>query len=82
MPKYPVATGAESPAPSTPTTPISPLDLILTTMRKRLCNGDTDGAIALALLAAPYLHPRAANAPSTDLADTSDADLDALRPRD
>jgi hypothetical protein len=62
---------------------LSPLAIILTTMRQRYVLGDLDGAIALARIAAPYLHPRLpASVPPADLAAMTDADLDAFRPQD
>lgn len=62
--------------------------ILLETMRAKYADGDVDGAVALARIAAPYLHPRvAAASPRTDLtaedlAALSDVDLDALRPRE
>jgi hypothetical protein len=52
---------------------------MLTAMRRKFAAEDLDGAVAIARIAAPYLHPRvppAALAP--DFASLSDADLDAL----
>jgi hypothetical protein len=52
-------------------------------MRARYAEKDIDAAIALARIAAPYLHPRIpASLPPADLAAMSDADLDALRSQD
>jgi len=57
----------------------SPLDIMLTTMRRKWRDGDEDGAVALAKAAAPYIHPKAAAAhPINDLAQVSDDDLDEL----
>jgi hypothetical protein len=41
-----------------PTPPLSPLDVLLTAMRRKWQDGDLDAAAALARAAAPYLHPR------------------------
>lgn len=66
----------------------SPLVILLETMRAKYADGDIDGAVALARIAAPYLHPRipaampVADPSAEELAMLSDADLDALRPRD
>ena len=69
---------AEPPSPD-----ISPLSLILEIMRERYVAKDYDGAIALAKIAAPYLHPRVPSAtPPSDLATMPDADLEQLSPRD
>ncbi len=77
----PYADPPSNPPPAT--TDISPLALILTTMRARYAEKDIDAAIALARIAAPYLHPRIpASLPPADLAAMSDADLDALRSQD
>ncbi len=55
----------------------SPLHVMLTAMRRKWRDGDEDGAVALAKVAAPYVHPKAAAArPSNDLAQVSDDDLD------
>ena len=35
-----------------------PLDVLLRTMRRKWNEGDHDGAVYLARIAAPYLHPR------------------------
>ncbi len=57
-------------------------------MRAKYADGDMNGAVALARIAAPYLHPRipaaipAVDPTAEDLAALSDADLDTLRPRD
>lgn len=39
---------------------VSPLYILLTVMRRRWADEDADGAVALAKVAAPYLHGRAA----------------------
>ena len=53
------------PATAGPNAPanLSPLAIILTTMRQRYAVGDLEGAIALARVAAPYLHPSASPPP-------------------
>ncbi len=81
MPKRP---SGDYPSPyAEPTTDISPLNLILEIMRERYAAQDYDGAIALAKIAAPYLHPRVSSATSpSDLATMPDADLEQLSPRD
>ena len=57
--------------------------MILTTMRRHWDKAEYDAAIALARIAAPYLHPRLpASAPPVELAAMTDADLDAVRPQD
>ena len=49
-------------------------------MRRKFAQGDLDGAVAVARIAAPYLHPRVpAATPGGDLAAMPDADLDALQ---
>ena len=76
--------GAAPPPDADPTDPnITPLDLIVKTMRQRYRDMDYAGAVALARIAAPYLHsrPRAATPPA-ELAAMTDADLDAVRPQD
>ncbi len=90
MPKHPkpgyqspYTDPASTPAPSETSAPVndlSPLTIILSTMRQKYADGDIDGAVALARIAAPYLHPRvSASIPPSDLAAMTDADLDALR---
>ena len=55
----------------------SPLHVMLTVMRRKWRDGDEDGAVALAKVAAPYVHPKVPAArPSTDLAQVSDDELD------
>ena len=79
-PRRPHADPPDIASPST--CDLSPLAIILTTMRQRYADGDLDGAIALARIAAPYLHPRLpASVPPADLAAMTDADLDAFRPQ-
>ena len=94
MPKRPSTdykpsyTGPPGSPAATNTAAPSPLAILLETMRARYADGDIDGAIALARIAAPYLHPHvpatapAADPTAEDLAAFSDADLDALRPHD
>lgn len=64
------------------TGPISrptPLAILLDAMHQKWAAGDQDGAVQLARLTAPYLHPRVpAAAPSTDLRTLTDAELDRL----
>jgi hypothetical protein len=63
-----------SPAPT-------PLAIILATMHRKHAEGDLDGAVALARIAAPYVHPRVPSAaPPSDLTTMQDADLDAIQP--
>ncbi len=58
----------------------TPLSIILATMRQKYAAGDLDGAVALARIAAPYLHPRVSSTTlPTELAAMSDADLDAIQ---
>ena len=56
---------------------VVPLDVFLTLMRRAWAAGDEKEAVAMAKLAAPFLHPRAAasRAPGT-MAEASDDDLD------
>ena len=55
----------------------SPLHVMLTVMRRKWRDGDEDGAVALAKVAAPYVHPKVPAArPSHDLAQVSDDELD------
>ena len=57
--------------------------MILTTMRRHWDESEYAAAVALARIAAPYLHPRLpASAPPMELAEMTDADLDAVRPQD
>ena len=56
---------------------VSPLTVLLTVMRQRWEVDDHDGAVALARLAAPYLHGRAGmSRPSGELAGVPDDELD------
>ncbi len=57
---------------------ISPLDILLTLMRRHWESKEEVEAVALAKLAAPFVHPRA-QAPrgAQDLAGASDDELDA-----
>ena len=36
----------------------TPLDILLSTMRRKWSEGDCDGAAAIAKIIAPYVHPR------------------------
>lgn len=55
----------------------SPLQVMLTVMRRKWRDGDEDGAVTLAKAAAPYVHPKApASRAATELAQVSDDDLD------
>lgn len=55
----------------------SPLDILLTLMRRHWAAGEEAEAVALAKLAAPFVHPRAqATRQSADLAGASDDELD------
>jgi hypothetical protein len=90
LPKLPsvdhVGSHADPPCPVKPCPdepcPDTPLELILTEMRRKFRGGDKDGAVALARIAAPYLHPRLpAATPAADLATMPDADLDTVRPQ-
>lgn len=57
---------------------VSPLHVLLTVMRQRWGAGDKDGAVALAKVAAPYLHGRPQNVRvATSLAEMPDDELDA-----
>ena len=58
-------------------TELSPLYVLLTVMRQRWEAKDLDGAVALAKVAAPYLHGRAAvSRPAGDLAGVTDDELE------
>ncbi len=62
---------------------ITPLAIILKAMRDRYEAKDYDAAVALARIAAPYLHPRVPpKTPPTALATLPDDDLDAFPTRD
>lgn len=55
----------------------SPLHVMLTVMRRKWRDGDEDGAVTLAKIAAPYVHAKVSSArPNTDLAQVSDDELD------
>ena len=57
---------------------VSPLHVLLTVMRQRWLGKDYGGAVALAKLAAPYMHGRAATARLPGgLAEVPDEELDA-----
>ena len=56
---------------------LTPLHILLLVMRRKWREGDLDGAVALAKIAAPYLHPKVPAArPAGDLAGVSDDELD------
>jgi hypothetical protein len=56
---------------------LTPLNILLLVMRQKWRDGDLDGAVALAKIAAPYLHPKVpATRPSGELAGVSDDELD------
>ncbi|HYZ64789.1 MAG TPA: hypothetical protein VE650_20235 [Acetobacteraceae bacterium] len=58
---------------------LTPLQILLLVMRQKWSDGDLDGAVALAKIAAPYLHPKVpASRPSADLAGVSDDELDRI----
>jgi hypothetical protein len=57
----------------------TPLAILLAAMHASWQAGDRDAAVALARVAAPYIHPRIPAArPMQDLRNLSDADLDTL----
>ena len=57
----------------------TPLAILLAEMRRKWSAGDKEGAVALARLAAPYLHPRVPpTKPAAELSHLTDADLDQL----
>jgi hypothetical protein len=87
LPRCPTEDYTESDADQSvvtaPRAKITPLDLILELMQKRYSAQDLDGAVALARIAAPYIHSRMRAAePQRDLATMLDADLDILRSQD
>ena len=84
MPKNPSVDDHPSHADPPANTPdISPLAIILEAMRERYKTKDYDAAIALARIAAPYLHPRVTpRTQAADLAALPDADLDAIPTHD
>lgn len=56
-----------------------PLDVLLQTMRRKWENGDYDGAVSLARIAAPYLHPKQTSPPhNMELRLLSDDELSAV----
>ena len=66
------------PAPSDAMEQLTPLQVLLTLMRRKLDRGDEKEAAALARAAAPYVHPRAAaKGRGADLSRLTDAELDA-----
>ncbi len=55
----------------------TPLHVLLLVMRQKWREGYLDGAVALAKIAAPYLHAKVpATRPAADLAGVSDDELD------
>ena len=58
---------------------VTPLYILLSVMRKKWLADDLDGAVALAKVAAPYLHPKVpAASPIFDLSGVSDDELDRI----
>jgi hypothetical protein len=58
---------------------ITPLHILLTAMRRKWTADDVDGAVALAKVAAPYMHPKVPAArPIGDLSGVSDEELDRI----
>ena len=56
-----------------------PLDVLLRTMRRKWDDGDYDGAVLLARIAAPYLHPRqTSRTVRGEISALDDEELDAL----
>jgi hypothetical protein len=54
-----------------------PLQILLSVMRRKWREEDEDGAVALAKIVAPYLHPKVPAArPAGELAGVSDDELD------
>lgn len=62
------------------TAALAPLDILLHEMRRKWEAGDTEGAIALARIAAPFVHARPAPARPAfeNLRTMTDAELEAL----
>ena len=61
----------------------TPLAVLLNAMYQKWAAGDQDGAVQLARLTAPYLHPRVPPAaPSADVRTLTDAELDRVCPAD
>lgn len=57
----------------------TPLHILLSVMRSKWAANDIDGAVALAKVAAPYMHPKVPAArPVGDLSGVSDAELDLI----
>ena len=58
---------------------ITPLHILLSVMRKKWEADDWDGAVALAKVVAPYMHPKVPSAqPIFDLSGVSDEELDRI----
>jgi hypothetical protein len=60
---------------------MSPLDVMLQTMRSKWQRGDHEGAVTLARQAAPYVHPKASagrEGGSSPIQGLSDAELDLI----
>jgi hypothetical protein len=56
---------------------VTPLHVLLSVMRQKWDDQDLDGAVALAKIAAPYLHAKVSAArPAADLSGASDDELD------
>ncbi len=53
----------------------NPLELIRQVMERRWAAGDEKGAVEMAKLLAPYLHPRASTKGAVDLSGVDDAEL-------
>lgn len=61
--------------------PVSPLDIVLTLMHRKIAEGEGIEAAALAKTAAPFLHGRAQSSRiSKHLAEAADDELDFRRP--
>ncbi len=54
---------------------LEPLDVLLTIMARRWDAGDEKGAVELAKIAAPYVHPRATQRREIELSGLDDAEL-------
>jgi len=56
---------------------LSPLDVLLAVMRMRWQEGDFEGAVTVAKLAAPYLHPKCGSTSTKlrNLTELTDAEL-------
>ncbi len=60
---------------------VSPLDIVLTLMRRKIAEGEQTESAALAKVAAPFLHGRAHSSRiSANLAEATDDELDFRRP--